>query len=219
MITIDKPGASCSFTEKELSRVRHDFQKNHFVRLPDLIHKVLLEEIYSQIVTADWQEKIHDGIGTEVCLNDPGTVSLINFLFNDQDLFKIIQTITACEPIGCFQGRVYRMIPNSGHYDSWHTDFGEDRLLALSLNLGKESYEGGLLQIRHDGVINSLIEAPNPHFGDAVLFQISRELRHRVTNVEGNVPKTAFAGWFKSSPDLWATLTELSQSNQTQPAP
>ena len=216
MITIDKSGTSCSFTEKGIESLRKDFQTHHFCRLPDLIDSALLEELYSQIVTADWQQMIHEGIGTEVCLNDPGTVALINFLLNDQQLFEIIQAITVCKPIGCFQGRVYRMIPDSGHHDSWHSDFGEDRLLALSLNLGKEQYEGGVLEIQKN---DALIEVPNPQFGDAVLFQISRELKHRVTNVEGSVPKTAFAGWFKSSPDLWSTLTELSQSNQTQPAP
>jgi hypothetical protein len=215
MITIHKSGTDWAIPPEELFRLQHDFKQNHFIRLPNLIQADLLEEIYSQIQRSHWEERIHDGIGVEICLDDPGTVALINFLLNDQQLFQIVQTITGCEPIGCFQGRVYRMIPGSGHYDSWHTDVGEDRLLALSLNLGKEVYQGGLLQIQQRHMGDKLIEAPNPHFGHAILFRLSDELRHRVTNVEGVVPKTAFAGWFKSSPDLSSTLTELFQTNQS----
>jgi hypothetical protein len=107
------------------------------------------------------------------------------------------------------------MIASEGHYDSWHTDLGDDRLLAFSMNLGKKTHEGGVLQIQTKSA-DTLIEVPNPDFGDAILFEISSELKHRVTNVKGPVPKTAFAGWFKSSPDLWASLSELSQHSASE---
>jgi len=218
MITIRKLGVEASFSGQELADLQRQFQENHFVRLPNLIDRALLEELYSQITTAHWENRVHDGIGIEVCLKDAGLVALMNFLLNDQELFQIIQKITGCQTIGCFQGRVYRMIPSAGHYDSWHTDFGEDRLLALSLNLGKEPYQGGALQIQRNNAAGLPIEAPNIQFGHAVLFRLSAELKHRVTKVEGDIPKTAFAGWFKSSPDLWSELTELSQLSQAQSA-
>lgn len=214
MIRIDKLRIDVSFSNEEIADLRSQFQKNDYIRLPNLIDPKLLEELYSQIEIANWENRTHDGIGVELCLNDPGLVSIINFLFNDHRFFRAIQTITDCQTIGCFQGRIYRMIPNSGHYDSWHTDIGEDRLIALSLNLGKDPYEGGTLQLQQRKTPGPIIEASNLHFGQAILFRLSNDLKHRVTNVVGTTAKTAFAGWFKSSPDLSSTLTELSQLNR-----
>lgn len=211
MITIHKSGIHVSMIAEEMNRLRQDFRQNHFLRLPKLLSKDLLEEFYLQINDAEWQERIHADIGTEVCLKDPGIAALMNFLWNDQDFFRLLESITGCDPIGSFEGRVYRMIPDSGHYDSWHTDHGEHRLLALSMNLSKDGYHGGLLQIRKHHSSEAPINIPNTEFGSAVVFRIADGLEHRVTNVEGAIPKTAFAGWFKSQPDFWSMLSKQTQ--------
>ena len=38
-------------------------------------------------------------------------------------------------------------------------------------------------------------------FGDAIVFRIDPSLRHQVTEVTGRFAKTAYAGWFRTSPD------------------
>src|ERR1043166_8694931 len=172
MIKLHKSGVSLSFSNENLNDVRQSFKLNHFIRFPDLVSPEILEELHSQILETSWEERIHDGIGVEVCLNDPGIAGLLNFLLNDQELFDLIEKITMCQPIGNFAGRVYRMASNSGHYDSWHTDFGDHRLLALSINLGKEIYEGGVLQLRKRQSTASPVEVSNTTFGDPVLFQL-----------------------------------------------
>jgi Rps23 Pro-64 3,4-dihydroxylase Tpa1-like proline 4-hydroxylase len=98
--------------------------------------------------------------------------------------------------------------PVSGHYDSWHSDVGQDRLVALSLNLGREPFEGGLLQIRRADSPEIIAEIANRATGDAVIFRIDPSLRHRVGPVEGHVPRTAYAGWFRSRPDFRVLLGE-----------
>jgi hypothetical protein len=208
MITIHKSGIHVSLTEERIASLRQDFQKYHFFRLPKLLSEELLEEFYRQIENSKWQERIHEDIGVEVCLADPGIAALMNFLWNDQEFFHFIERITGCERIGSFDGRVYRMIPNSGHYDSWHTDHGEHRLVALSMNLTKDVYQGGVLQIRHRSSLEPPTQAPNTEFGSAIVFRIESGFEHRVTNIEGSVPKTAFAGWFKSQPDFWSTISQ-----------
>ncbi len=206
MITVAKSGLTLTASSEDIDALHLDFVHDHFIRLPGLLSDELLEEFYSQITTAKWEERIHENIGLETCLSDAGIVALINFLINDQDLFMLLEKITGSHPIRSFAGRAYRMVPNSGHYDSWHNDVGKNRLLALSINLGKEPYEGGVLQIRKRTSDKLLAEVPNTGFGNAILFRIAEDLEHRVTNIEGNVPKTAFAGWFQSEPDFWATL-------------
>jgi hypothetical protein len=37
---------------------------------------------------------------------------------------------------------------------------------------------------------------------------LANDLEHRVTEVVGIHPKTAFAGWFRSQPDFFALLKE-----------
>jgi hypothetical protein len=210
MITIHNSGMDFSLTQEQLQHLREAFQQNHFIRLPRILSTELLEEFSLRITNGEWEEKVHDSIGLEVCLSDKGIVALLNFLLNDQSLFRLVEQITGCNKIGSFSGRVYRMAPDSGHYDSWHTDVGEHRLLALSINLGKEPYEGGVLEIRHHRSSSNCTRVPNTGFGDAVLFRLAEGLEHRVTNIEGRVPKTAFAGWFKTQPDFWSSLTTLS---------
>ena len=214
MITIGKSGLNVSLTNEEINSFSSDFRQNHFIRLPNLLDEQLLQIFCSEIETAEWKERAHDHIGVEVCLRDPDIPSLMNFLLNDTDLFRLLERITGCGSIGSFEGRVYRMIPSSGHYDSWHTDDGEHRLLAMSMNLSKEKYDGGVLQIRKRGSDESVIEIPNTDFRSTAIFQIGPVLEHQVTKVEGSVPRTAFAGWFKSQPDIWSTITAAARERR-----
>jgi len=139
------------------------------------------------------------------------------FLVNDKKLFQIIQTVTRCDQIGCFQGRVYRLNPGGGHHDSWHNDIGEDRLVGMSINLSSDVYSGGRLQIRDQASGEIVCEAPNAGIGDAVIFRLSRRLQHRITDVEGTASKTAFAGWFRAQPDFLSLLRKRSESGREIP--
>ena len=100
------------------------------------------------------------------------------------------------------------MIPDCGHYDSWHDDLIEHRIIAMSINLSTEIYSGGLLQIRNRNSEEIIQEVANVGFGDAIVFRLANSLQHRITNVEGIVPKTAFAGWFRSQPDFLSFLSK-----------
>jgi hypothetical protein len=68
----------------------------------------------------------------------------------------------------------------------------------MSVNLSLRGYEGGIFQLREWSSKRILAEIANTGWGDATLFRISAELEHQVTEVTGEQPKTAFAGWFKS---------------------
>jgi hypothetical protein len=127
--------------------------------------------------------------------------ALLLFLMNDPHLFELIQRVTGCDRIGRFDGRVYRMDPSA--YSGWHDDIGDHRMIAMSLNLSREPYAGGVLQLRERHSRQILHEAPNRGPGDAILFRVADHLQHQITPVEGAVSKLAFAGWFKSSPGLF----------------
>jgi len=129
----------------------------------------------------------------------PGkAVALLAFLVNDPDLFELVREISACDRIGSFRGRLYRMLPQSDHRDSWHGDLIEGRMVAMNINLGTVPYSGGVLEIREHRSKRVVQRVANTRPGDAVIFRIDPSLEHRVTTVEGAVPKTAYVGFFCS---------------------
>jgi len=97
-------------------------------------------------------------------------------------------------------------MPGNDHYDLWHNDMVEDHMLAMSINLSSEIYSGGILQIRDKYSQRIVHEVANLGFGDAIVFRLAGSLEHRITNVEGTVPKTAFAGWFRSQTNFFSLL-------------
>jgi hypothetical protein len=162
----------------------------------------LFETVKRSIEGGEFADRTHQGIGTEACLLPGIATSLLQLVFNDPRLLDCIAEITDSGPLGCFDGRVYRMSAAAGHYDSWHSDVGEDRRVALSLNVNERPHEGGVLEIRRAASAAAEWTVGNVDPGSAVLFRIAPDLRHRVSAVLGTTPRTAYAGWFRTAPDF-----------------
>lgn len=192
---------------EELEQLRSEFERKNYVRLPGFLDRELYDQFVPAIGSAEFYERHHGSIGLESCMKVNATLASLLFLVNDERLFEAIRAITGCGPIGCFDGRVYRINPSSDHYDSWHSDAGADRMVAMSLNLSPEAYTGGVLQIRDVRSPEVIHEAPNVGRGDAVIFRVGDDqLQHQITPVTGSVSKTAFAGWFKSRPSFHSVI-------------
>ena len=206
MIQLTRSRTLVSASANELENMRGEFDRQHCIQFSGLLEAGLVEFIQSEVDHAEFYPKIHKGIGVELSTAHHVLLPLLHILINDQKLFEIVHQITGCGRIGCFTGRIYRMMPRSDHYDSWHNDMVEDRMVAMSINLSRGIYDGGILQIRERNSQRIVHEVSNIGFGDGIIFRLARSLEHRLTNVEGAVPKTAFAGWFKSQPDFLSVL-------------
>jgi hypothetical protein len=215
VITLRRNGLVVSASDAELLSLRDQFDREHIIRLPGLLDAEHLAVTNAYIDEVGFLPRVHDGIGTELCLPDGRAVRLLFFLVNDPALFALIQRITGCRTIGCFTGRMYRMIPGRDDYDSWHSDSIQDRMIGMSVNIGP-AYEGGIFQLREKASKRILGEAPNVVPGDAILFRIDEALQHWITPLSGTQPKTAFAGWFRSSPQF-LTLLEREGETETEP--
>jgi hypothetical protein len=187
-------------SELELNELRASFGRNNFVTLPGFLGEPVLDEFWARVDNDDFREWRHGDLKVELCLDVTAALALIWFVSDDARLFRLVERLSGLGPIGCFRGRVYRMLPTERHHDGWHDDLSDDRLVGMSVNLGREPYDGGLLQLRDRGSHRALGEIHNAGPGDAVLFRIAPGLEHRVTVVSGDAPKTAFAGWFKATP-------------------
>ena len=186
----------------DVEDLRRQFVEQPYVDLPGFVAPGLLSIVERAVEQGDFADRAHPGIGTEVCLESGAATSACQLVFNDPALLDAVTRIAGCSALRCFDGRVYRLEPQSGHYDSWHSDAALDRIVGLSVNLSREPYDGGVLEIRRAVVAEAEHTVGSGAFGSAVLFRISPELRHRVTAVHGERPRTAYAGWFRTSPDF-----------------
>ena len=206
MLQLTRSGPIVTWTADDMRRLRAEFERRHCIRLPSVLPPDGFDYVCEHVERGAFAEKIHGQIGAELCMGENAALSLLYFLTNDRRVFSLIRELTGCDSIGGFIGRVYRMVPGTAHYDSWHTDCVANRMIGLSVNLSDDSYAGGVFQLRERGSEAILTEMPNTGPGDAILFRIAAHIEHRVTPVEGTVPKTAFAGWFVSEPDLMRLL-------------
>jgi len=185
----------------ELAELRDEFGKHHCVVLPGLLDRALADGLARRVEQSDFYRLEHEGVGVEACMESNATLAWLLLLVNDNRVRDVVESISGCGQIGHFDGRVYRLEPATEHYDSWHSDLVDNRLVALSINLGTQQYEGGALQIR-DRRTNEMAERRNPELGDALLFELGEYLEHRVMPVAGENPRTVFAGWFKGGDEL-----------------
>ena len=187
----------------DLDRARVAMQRDCCVLMPGFLSSDLLAWFQERIAGATFTTRVHhlvDPPPVDLEMQSDAILSRLHFLVNDRRLFRLVEWLTGCDRIGCFLGTVYQMIPGQGHYDAWHHDVDDSRMVTLSVNLSREMYEGGVLQIMDWAEQRLIHEVANTGPGDAILFPISLAWRHRLTEVTGATPKIAFAGWFEREP-------------------
>ena len=181
----------------QFDALRDNFAMYHCVVLERLLEPALLEKVQRQMEQASWRSAAFDDFGTEFTLDHAVTTQLLIFLLNIPDFLSAIRVITACPQVSEFTGRVYRMTAGPQHQLSWHDDTKErTRQVGLSMNLSADVFCGGTFELRDRRTRTQLAQVNNTGFGDALLFRISQDLEHRVTEVMGKANKTACAGWF-----------------------
>jgi len=186
-----------------------EFTTARCVVLPSLLSPVLLSRTQHDIDTATFSERLHADIASELCMAPNATLGMLHFLVNDPQVFRFVERVTGVTGLCGFYGRVYRRLPDTDHHDSWHTDVLPDRAVGMSVNLSRNRYDGGVFEIRDDDEEKTVRGAvANVGFGDAILFAIAAGLEHRVTNVTGREPKTAFAGWFSQARNYLESFKE-----------
>ena len=197
MIQLTRKGVVFSGCLTDLRALRAQYQRDHYVILPKLIEPSLFAEIVRRVESAPCVPREDDGIVLQSIIEDPLTYHLLQFLISGPEFQRLVQRITGCRRIADFEGRIYRLNPSTGERLVWHTDVCDHRMVTFSLNLSAREYSGGTLQIRRRDSQEILQEVRNTGPGDALLMRVAKKLCHRVLPVEGDVPRTALAGWFR----------------------
>ena len=207
MIQLRKAGLVAD--AEDVKRLRSIFERTHFVRLQSLLDPQLLSLALSYIEQGNWRENVVIGSVSysEYILEIGAAVNLLLFVSNSPRFLETIIEITGCKSLTLFEGRVYRMEPNIVHDKKWHSDNVDNQLIGMSVNLSPLGYQGGLFQMREQSSHRMLVEIANTGPGDAILFRLSGDFQHRVTEVQTGGPKTAFAGWFSTKESLKERLS------------
>jgi hypothetical protein len=201
VVQITKSGATICAGEEDIAVLRQRFEEQHWLLLPNFADSALLDLLERKLNETEYQV-IDRETGVELRPIDCTAYLATELLLNSPRLFRAIEGLTGCATIACFSGRIYRRPAGSEYFNRWHTDVtDEGRMIALSINLSKQPYEGGTLQIRSSETKELLCSVENPGYGDALIFPVEERFEHRVGRVEGQTSKTALAGWFRSEFD------------------
>lgn len=198
MLQIERTGTLVNARPADIAGLRSHFDEHHWVRLPRVLHPDLLRDVQERLARAEFIEKVHEGVNPpsrDLCMVPNTLAGLLELVFNDEAVFDVVQRVTGCEEIARFGGFIYRLTAASGQEHHWHNDLVESRLVAMSVNLGPGTYEGGLLELRDRASRHVFDRIPNIGHGDALLFRLHETLQHRACPVTSGV-KTAFAGWY-----------------------
>jgi hypothetical protein len=192
-----------------VERARHEFARTDCAVLAEFLDPVLARRFTRDLDTEACAPNVHRApnsreFARDLTFSSTSTVlHALRLMLNNPHIFAAIRQITGCGLIGCFSGRVYRNPPSPEYRLDWHDDLRDrNRLVGLSISLTPGSPEGGLFRLRRKSNCEVLAEVAHSQPGDAHIFRIDSAVEHCVTPVEGTLPRTAFAGWFQSSPGL-----------------
>lgn len=199
-VRLTRRGVERTASASDLEDAKTEFATHHSLVLRGFIEPSLLAAIQQRLSNEPFLHKTNQGIGTELRLPPGALSSGLEFLTNDTALFHAIEELTGCTSIGCFRGRVYRMLPGAGHASDWHSDVSGGRMITMSVNLSTAPFEGGELQIREAASQRMVRRLRNTGAGDAVIFRIDPSLQHQVLPLTGSISRDALAGWFLATP-------------------
>lgn len=192
--------------EALIQQYRDEFDETQCVFIPGLLGRPALANLQRKLEQTKFETKFEMGEANKFgkVLFAPQTDTVIfgfNLLLNNPALFQLLDAVTGCGCIGNFVGRIHRSDEGEGHEIKWHNDASDTRLLAVTIGLGNERYEGSKLQIRKKGAGELLREFGQIEAGDAVFFKIDPELEHRLTILDKG-RRTVGVGWFRREPDF-----------------
>jgi hypothetical protein len=182
---------------QDIEALRLEFMLRHAVVLRSFLAADERAWVRRQLEEASFHPHTIEETGKAELLMEPNALSaLLHFKLCDPEMFDTVEAVTGCGPIGDVRGRTFRMLPGAGHVSRWHDDAVKGRLVAVTVNLSPQAFDGGRLQIKSADDDELLTEMGELDFGDALLIQISRAYQHRSSPLLGTAPKTVHAGFF-----------------------
>ena len=211
MIVVDRTRTRWVGTPADLERGAREIRDRTCVHLPGFLDPALLDEVRALLERTAFVEHEHGGLAVDERAEAGALSALLLLVLNDPQLLRVVEKLAGCGPLGGFEGRVYRMVPGTRHFDSWHSDSGGNRRVALSINLNRAVVPTAPLQIRRRDSEAILHEFANATPGDAVLFKVDDAHVHRIKADAGAGVRIACSGWFYTGTGIRDRLREAAR--------
>ncbi|MES2441764.1 MAG: 2OG-Fe(II) oxygenase [Pseudomonadota bacterium] len=138
-----------------------------------------------------------DGLGDREVEAPQRAGGAITLALQRAGLLRWLEAATGCGPLGTAEGRVVQARPNDHDQLDWHNDlYDPQRRLAVTVNLTETPYEGGLFELRTVRTRETLTAHRHAAPGDMMIFDVTRDLEHRVLPVTAGGPRRVYTGWF-----------------------
>lgn len=173
------------------------FARTRAVCFPDILDPVLAGQLRQLSAEARFIQQDVDRIGAREVERHDRVGAALWLSLSRPSLLSWLSHVAGCGELRRATGVLTRMSGGAGHALGWHDDLAEvDRRLAVVVNLSTEPYQGGVFELREKGTETVLCRHVHAGFGSALIFQVARDLEHRVSPVTTGGPRLVFAGWF-----------------------
>ena len=191
-------------TEKKILHIKEKFQKNtpfpHYI-FEDFLLPEKAQELRKSLITCSFTEKDADlffmAETEDLNTTTEPTISSFIQLLKSKELHEMITTITGCK-LGKTVDAAGSVYPFTG-YLLPHDDQLEGRAVAYVLNLSQNftKKDGGALELfaAPKNQPTAVIKSYPPRWNSFVLFTVSPQSFHQVTEVTTNNPRLSINGW------------------------
>lgn len=175
------------------------FASSRAIALPGFLAPELLQQLARLWQAAEFTPDNIGRVGRRTIETPARTSVALRFALGRRALFRWLEQLTGCRPLNGVTGAVVRMRQGEDEQLNWHDDAArkfQDRVLAVTINLGDAPYRGGDFEMRRRGQTALCCRHHHAAPGEALVFEVSPTLQHRVTPLIEGGPRTIFAGWF-----------------------
>lgn len=176
------------------------FASSRAINLPGLLAPELLQQLSGLLQAADFAPETVGKFGRRTVAKPDRTAAVIRFVLGRATLYRWLEQLTGCRALGGVTGDVVQMRQSEDEWLTWHNDLNDtDRVLGVTVNLGEAAYRGGDFEMRRKGEAALCCRHHHSEPGEALVFEVSSAVQHRVTPVIEGGPRTIFAGWFMAA--------------------
>jgi hypothetical protein len=163
----------------------------------DIFEPALLDRIRAAARCTQFRIDRISGLGTRQAEAPQRVGGILNLLLQRTNLFRWLEAVTGHSDISLAEGRLHQTCAGAGEGLDWHDDLIDPcRVLGITINFTEAIYSGGRFELRTPAAPDEIWAFDHNRLGTALIFDIGRDLEHRLLPVVSGGPRRVFAGWF-----------------------
>jgi hypothetical protein len=172
------------------------FAEERAIVCHDAIEPALLDRLLRVVHRSQFRADDVPRLGTREVEEPQSLGATFKLLLRRTNLVDWLEQVTGAEGLAGVEGHVVQTRPGGDALD-WHDDRNKpERALGVTISLTDTAYSGGAFEMRRVGEPASARTFQHSRPGTALIFDIGRDLEHRLLPLSSGGPRRVFAGWF-----------------------